>query len=423
MADGMIRNWFARRRPRGAAVPFEAPALRMARVCDDERDGLIAILRDFANNGTVYIVPWSSLPLMAPMTDHDMATHKAVSETKATTPTQVRAVISRLALSGALGPGAKARESESRRAEQNRLADVELVLILHLLDSSGADLSALMADPARWRDADAKAAVGATAKTVGVNRQDIYRRIGEFTRLLAPVGLVATQGPIQSGWLRVLHDEIEGFGEALATSARQMPSEARPHLAAIAESAKRTAELAGTVLGMLDYAVLDIGGTVRRWTTEMPVLRQAIERLSLILDEWPSLMKMAHDALRGPPDELVGQLRLLRSMLPRMPGSDPTNGDHAPGEHADTLSVSQVLGARPIRHPLDAERFAFSRTVTDAGPSYGTSSASFGGRHALACNRTTSGSDTPPCGRRGSSTRSGARLAASVCRMAAAASS
>ena len=95
----------------------------MARVCEDERDGLIAILRDFANNGTAYIVPWTSLPLMAAMTDHDLALHEAVSESKASTPAQVRAVISKLALSGALGPEAKVREGERTRADQSKLAD------------------------------------------------------------------------------------------------------------------------------------------------------------------------------------------------------------------------------------------------------------------------------------------------------------
>ena len=128
--SGIVRNWFAQQRPRGAAVPFEAPTLRMARVCDDERDGLIAILRDFANNGSVYIVPWTSLPLIATMTEHDLAVHQAVHENRASTPAQVRAVVSRLALSGVLGPEAKAREGEHSEAEKGRLADVELVLIL-----------------------------------------------------------------------------------------------------------------------------------------------------------------------------------------------------------------------------------------------------------------------------------------------------
>ena len=100
---------------------------------------------------------------------------------------------------------------------------------------------------------------------------------------------------------------------------------------AIAEAARRTAQLSGIVLGMLDYAVLDIGGTIRRWNTELPVLRQAIERLSLMLDEWPSLMKLARDALRGPPGELFAQLRVLRSMLPRMPDAAPSGGGSCAG--------------------------------------------------------------------------------------------
>ena len=330
----------------------------MARVCEDERDGLVAVLRDFANSGTAYIVPWTSLPLMAAMTNHDLALHEAVSETKASTPAQVRAVISKLALSGVLGPEAKAREGERTRADQSRLVDVELLLILHLLDSTGADLATLMAGPARWHDTGAKSAVAAAATGVGVKRQDIYRRIGELTRLLAPVGLVATQGAIQAGWLRVLHDEIEGFAQSTDAAARSGSPDASAHLAAIAETARRTAELAGVVLGMLDYAVLDIGGTMRRWNTEFPVLRQAIERLSLMLDEWPSLMKLAHDALRGPPDEQAAQLRLLRSMLPRLPDADPASDDHASNRDVGSPSVSQVLGARlsAIRSMLGAAK-------------------------------------------------------------------
>ncbi len=339
---GIIRNWFARQRPRGAAVPFEAPTLRMVRVCDDERDGLIAVLRDFANNGTAYIVPWTSLPLMASMTEHDMALHQAVGEARACTPAQVRAVVSGLALSGSLGAEAKAQEAERTRADRGRLADVELVLILHLLDRSGADLAILMADPGRWRDTDAKTAVAAVAAAVGVKRQDIYQRIAEFAKVLAPVGLVTTEGAIQSGWLRVLHDEIEGFGQSVAPPSSSGSPDVGAHLAAIAELASRIAQLAGLVLGMLDYAVLDIGSTIRRWNTEAPLLRQAIDRLSLMLDEWPALMKSVHDALRGPPDEASAQLRVLHAMLPRVPDVGPSSGDQAP----DGPSVSSVLGAQ-----------------------------------------------------------------------------
>src|ERR1700759_2337936 len=88
-SNGMLHDWFARHARRGAVVPFQAPALRMARVCEDERDGLIAVLRDFADNGAAYIVPWKTLPLMAAMSDHDMAIHGAISDSKASSPAQV----------------------------------------------------------------------------------------------------------------------------------------------------------------------------------------------------------------------------------------------------------------------------------------------------------------------------------------------
>ncbi|HTI82966.1 MAG TPA: hypothetical protein VL614_21130 [Acetobacteraceae bacterium] len=340
-ATGIVRKWFRQERPRGAAVPFEAPALRMARVCDDERDGMIAILRDFANNGSTYIVPWNSLSLVVPLTDNDKALHTAVGNAKAATPAQVRAVVSDLALSGALGPEAAARESERLGTERTTLADVQLVLILHFLDSSGADLAPLMVDPDRWRQADAKSAIAAAAVAVGVRRQDLYRRIAEFARLLAPVGLVTTEGTIQSGWLRALHNEIDGFSQSIANEPQAITAETRDHLMAIRDAAAGTARLAGVVINMLDYAVLDIASTIGRWHAELPVLSRAIEQLSLMLDEWPSLMKSVHDALRSPPDDLPRQLRILCAVLPRVPGSEPRTTETQSGS-----SASDALAAR-----------------------------------------------------------------------------
>lgn len=342
---GIIGNWFARHRPRGAAVPFDTPALRMARVCEDERDGLVAILRDFANNGTAYIVPWKSLPLVVPMTEHDQALHEAVWEDKATTPERVRAVVSKLALSGALGREARECENARTRAEPGRLADVELVLILHLLDICGADLATFLAEPARWRGKKAKSTVAAAASAVGVKRQDMYRRIVEFARLLQSVGLPASDGATQAGWLRVLHTEIEAFGQSLAPASRSQALETSVHLAAIAATAAKTAQLSGIVLDMLDYAVLDIGGTLRRWNSELPVLRQTIERLSVMLDEWPELMKLTRDAMRDPTDTASVQLRPLHAMLPRLPDAVISDTGQAPAGHAVSRALCRRLSA------------------------------------------------------------------------------
>lgn len=316
---GILRNWFGANGPRGAAVPFEAPALRMARVCDDEREGLIAVLRDFAANGSVYVVPWSNLPLMVAMTDHDMALHHAVGESWAATPEQVRTVVSRLALSGALGEEAKAREGARTAANRSGLADAELILMLHLLNSCGGEPGALLAEPGQWRETEAKAALAAVAAATGVRRRDIYPRIAELAHLLVPVGLVAGDRTIQSGWLRVLHNEIAGFSQNQMPAAKSERPDAAQHLQVIADLARRATELSGCVLNIIDYAVLDIVGTIRRWRREQPILRQAIERLSVTLDEWPAFMKLVHDALRFPPEKMIVELVLLRSVLPYVP--------------------------------------------------------------------------------------------------------
>ncbi len=356
---GIISKLFGANRPRGAVVPFDTPMLRMARVCDDERDGLIAILRDFANNGAAYIVPWTSLPLMTTMTSCDLALHEGIGESKSTTPAQVRTVVSELALSGILGPEAKDRETGRVQAERTQLADLELVLILHLLSSCGAGLTGLTAGSIRSGATETKAAIGAAATTLGVRRQDIYQRASELAKLLLPVGLIGAEGAIQHGWLRILHNEIHAFGQGGAShSPKATPPDANAALAVIFKSATATAQLSGAIISMIDYAVLDIGATIRRWNTEQSVLRQTVDQLSELLDEWLPLMQAIRDALNEPPDHMVAQLNAIRALLPRTPASNRLDNNDVSADRIGSDAVSQVLTSKlsPICNMLSALR-------------------------------------------------------------------
>jgi len=97
---------------------------------------------------------------------------------------------------------------------------------------------------------------------------------------------------------------------------------------------------------MIDYAVLDIRGTMRRWTGELPVLRLTIDRLSQTLDEWPGLMKSTNDALRGPRESRPTQLRMLLSMLPQAPAAEPAEREDAPDGRSAPDAVSRALEVR-----------------------------------------------------------------------------
>jgi hypothetical protein len=156
------------------------------------------------------------------------------------------------------------------------------------------------------------------------------------------VGLVATTGTIQTGWLRALYNEISGFSRGEALTTMRDPPDAVPYVQAIITSAQRATDICGWVLGIIDYAVLDIAGTIKRWPREQPALRLAIERLSLMLDEWPSFMKLVHDALRASPETIVGELKVLRHVLPQVPESGPAE----PGGGKPVPSASDVLASR-----------------------------------------------------------------------------
>jgi hypothetical protein len=345
--DGFVSKWFNFKRPRGTIVPFETPALRMVRVCDDEHEGLIAILQDFANNGSTYVIPWNNLPLVASMTDHDISLHKGISEARPSTPAELRAVISELALSGFLGPDAKAREVECRRTGAVQLADIELVLILHLLHSCGVNPATLLTiNATRPPSKDIKRTLEAAAAAIGIKRQEIYQRIADFAKLLMPIGLVAVEGPIHPGWLRVLHGDIATFARNCTTSPQAVLPEVIAALEAISKSAGRTARLSDTGLSLIDYAVLDIPMTIRRWATEHLLLKQVINRLSMMLDPWPSLMSGVNDALRGSQKDMVSQLSQLQCVLPHTPERGEEANDDPAEEDEKAASIRRALAIK-----------------------------------------------------------------------------
>lgn len=306
-----VGNWLGRRR--AASVPFESAALGFARVCEDERDGLIAILRDFAQNGASFVVPWADLPRMVAMSERDKIVHQAVAESKAVSPGAILSVMNRLAASGVLGAEAKTRRAKEAASEHKRLAELHAVLLLQLLGTGGVTMADLLADPS---GKPAQAALADAAANLGIKRADIYRRTGELSHLLLPVGFKAPGYTVAAGWLRLLHNEVAALPAALLERAATAHAEAAGGLRAIAAASSQATRTSGVVLAVVDRAMLDIRATLRRWEAELPALTKAVERLSWSLDPWADTVRLTDAALRGPPGDLAAQLALLRATLP-----------------------------------------------------------------------------------------------------------
>ncbi len=316
LVGGLVRDVLTRRKLRSAAVPFESGPLRMARVAEDERHGLVAVLRDFAGSCARYTVPWADLPDTVPMSERDAALHKVVEETKAVTPAAMREAVTQVALAGLFGPEAKAQATAAARSEGQRERELHAVLIFHLLHASQTDVRALVETPAGRH---AKTAVSEAASALGIRRGDIFGRTGELAKRLLPVGFASGSGPLAAGWLRVLHREVAELNQRLNTRLADADAELEPDLRAAMEVSAATVRASAQLLGLIDGAVLGIGATVRQWETAQPTLVHMVDKLSDILDEWGGLIPEAQDALRAPDGELAPRLRRLRALLPTPP--------------------------------------------------------------------------------------------------------
>ncbi|MGH7078034.1 MAG: hypothetical protein ACREFU_08030 [Acetobacteraceae bacterium] len=312
---------FLQRTVLAAAVPFETPALRFARVREDERHRLVALLHDFADNGSVLVVPWDALPTVVAMSARDAALHTAIAEAKAVTPDAIRSVMASLATSGALGAEAQARQATRTRVESQRQSDMQAILLFHLLRTGGADLTPLLTDP-QASSAAAKREVRRAAASLRIGRREIYSRAVDLARIVLPVGSPPNIGPARPGWLRLLSNDVSVFGaEAEARGANAMP-EAAHHLHALASEVSSAMDLSRTVLHAIDGALEDIRPTIRSGEAEFPLIRRAIDRLSWTLDGWPEIVSTGREILAGPAGEAVDRLLLLRRLLPAIPERD-----------------------------------------------------------------------------------------------------
>lgn len=329
---------FLRQTLRAAAVPFETPALRFARVREDERHGLIALLRNFADNGSVLVVPWDDLPKVVAMSARDVALHTAIAEAKAVTPDAIRAVVTSLASSGALGAEAQAREAANARIESRRQTETQAILLFHLLRTSGANLAPLFADPT-GSSAAARREVERAAASLRIKRGEIYRRATDLTRIVLPVGSPAKIGPPRPGWLRLLSNDVSAFGAQAEAHSAGAPPEAACHLKVVAKEVSSVVHVSRSVLMAIDGALEDIRATIRGGEPEFVLIRRAIERLSWTLDGWPDIVIAGQRILAGSAADAEDSLVLLRRLLPTAPERDEFS---VPGLAA--AAVSKVLG-------------------------------------------------------------------------------
>ncbi len=210
---------------RGAVVPFEAPALFAARVRADDRRGLVMLLSNFAENGSVYVVPWREAPRVLAVHGFDKLLHGAIDEARASTPQAVRAVVRQI--TGRVdGEG-----------EQALRRDIQTRLLGCVLRDVGLDLALLGGG---GHDARIAALLRMAASRIGPAAVDLLRRTEAVAGDLLPLGLPGTVGP-----MRQLHQDVVAFERHLRRCGETASAEARPYYQSMTVAAADAIELVG----------------------------------------------------------------------------------------------------------------------------------------------------------------------------------
>jgi hypothetical protein len=255
---------------RGAVVPFEAPALFAARVRADERRGLVMLLSNFAENGSVYVVPWGEAPRVLAVHGSDRALHGAIDEARASTPQAVRSVVRRVT----------GRVDED--GERALVRDIQTRLLGTILRDLGLDPALLGGN---GHDARVAALLRMAASRIGPAAVDLLRRTETLAGDLLPLGLPGTVGP-----MRQLHQDVVSFERHLRRRGETASVEAKPYYRSMMRAAGDAIGSSEAWLAVIDKAVAGLALSPADWTEERRRIRDGVDRLAWILDGWEPML-------------------------------------------------------------------------------------------------------------------------------------
>ena len=318
---------------RGTAAPFTTPMFMLSRVRPDERQGLVLLLPSFGGTEGSYVVPWSAVQEIGGMSTHDRALHEEILATKAISPDQMRTAAFRVALTGLAGPLAAEAAKKAMDEDQKKIDETHILLILALLTSSGMTSQELMQtspETDEWR-VKTKAMLAKAAEEYGTDIDQVYYRIGELSRMLAPVGLAISR---QEARLRQMLQGLGEFRQSIAEWAEQDLSEMADFARFAASVADLTLDMAGTMFRKLDAGVNDIGLVVRDWRKQGPLANHLASRLSWLLDGWEYIIELwrglADQPVEAQRDGVANLMRVL-PLIPRNESED--DGEEAKKRH------------------------------------------------------------------------------------------
>jgi len=306
---------------RGASVPFRSGALLGARVREDQYQGLVMIVKNFANLDSTYILPWCSAPLSFPMDRFDSALHSAVAEMSTTTPEGINAAVRRVNLSGAAGQEAADREQCSLALEESRVLHTIAALVAQFLITKRIGIQPLAGTQAVNGTFNATK-IEVSGDRCGLSSAELTKRLGDLARLIFPVGLHDNKfGPGTVGPLRKLQLELKAFytfADRFLTSDELLSH----YYARAAAATKHTILRATRLLNDIDILISNLPVLLAEWQRRREQIESAVNELTWLFDGWGTVFDFAGANLFALMDDSA-IVRKLTALVPNASATGP----------------------------------------------------------------------------------------------------
>ncbi len=297
-------------------VPFETPDLLGTRVRDDHNNQRLALLLDFAGNGSTFVLPWRELPRSFTLRPFDAALHALVNALPLISPAKLQSAVSDVRASGAAGQAARAAELERRARDAARAERVGLVLTQYLLHRLGLRPKSLSAGMLHRPELErACLANGLAADQV---TDDLHR----FCELIVPLGLPDSFMEGTAGPLRTLAGQMIAFVTHCRFRAGRVGTAAEAanayHFAAtIGEAAQTTAD---RIVGAIDADLANLPATLAAWDRRGRLLATAMRQLHWVLDGWDSVIGLHAGVWDLPATASLSKPAAIKMLIEELPG-------------------------------------------------------------------------------------------------------
>lgn len=300
-------------RPGGAkafSVPFESGHLLGTRVRQDLRDGLVALLHDFSDSGSTYVVPWAMVPRTVVMTWFDGALHSRLTQLTRLSPSVIQDAANDVVAEGGAGDDARQDEMRRRDREEDRKTAMQEVLAARALRQIGISMDALT------RGELSREQLDSACVRHGLRSHDLAGTLERLTAVLMPAGIAECLGGTLEGPLRRTLRSLRQFRTHL--DRRETGSADRARRAVVCDAADAALNLGGRILARVDEVTAQVAASLARWAALEPELSKWVMQMEMILDGWPQVIAF-HVGVIDPPAGAQGsRTAIMATVVPAL---------------------------------------------------------------------------------------------------------